>query len=107
MYTEKIKIEYKLLLESLENTYSKILGSLENLNSYLNNQLEISASEKFLTEDFYIVLDIIRSQVKNSVYMLKKHKLEQEKNIIYIKSKEIEDIYVDFTYKIDNVFKKD
>lgn len=107
MYTNKIKIEYKKILENLESTHTKIINSLENLDNYLNCNPEIPQQEKFLTEDFFIVLDIISSHIKDSICMLKKHKLEQEKNVTYIKSKEIEDIYVDFRYKIDNVFKKD
>ena len=107
MYTEKMKKEYELVLKSLNNTHNKIIKSLENLDNYLNKNPEISQEEKFLTEDFFIVLDIIRSQIKGSIFILKKHKIEQEEKVTYIKHKESDDIYVDSSYRIDHIFKKE
>jgi len=95
MYFDKLEKEFYLVFKSLEATQAQIIKSMTNLDDYLSKQNGITTEEKLFIEDSMITLDMIRIKTKDSIFMLKKNKLEKNKKIRYIEPKRIRDIYVD------------
>ena len=107
MNSKKLEKEFDLILQSLEKTHEKIINSINNLDEYLCKQYSITQEDKLFIEDFLITLDIIRIKTKDSIFMLKKNKLEKFEKVVYFNSKEIKDIYVNSYDIIEDIFKKD
>ena len=107
MYSNKINKEFSIILKSLENAYSEIINSMNNFDNFLDKNCNITQEEKFYIEDFLIYLDIIRSKTKDSIYLLKKFSLEQNKKVLFFQPKEFKDISISSEFRIDDIFNKD
>lgn len=106
MYPEKIEKKYKELLNSLEKNHSKTIDYIEYIDDFLNKNNNFTKDEVFLIEDFSICLDIIRSNLNDLIFMLKKIKLESNEKVIFLTQKEKDDIFIDLNYSIADIFKK-
>ena len=107
MIYQKIKIKSNLVLKSLENSQTKIIDSMGDLDNYLNNNCDLTKNEKDFAEDFIIILDILRTELDDAIFILKKNELEQNPKVVYLEPKEIEDIYINTEYRLNDIFKKD
>lgn len=107
MISQKIKIKSNLVLKSLENSQTKIIDSMDDLDNYLNNNCDLTKNEKDFAEDFIIILDIIRTELDDAIFILKKNELEQNPKVVYLEPKGIEDIYINPEYRLNDIFKKD
>lgn len=107
MISQKIKIKSNLVLKLLENSQTEIIDSINDLDNYLNNNCDLTKNEKDFAEDFVIILDIIRTKLNDAIFILKKNELERNPKIVYFEPREIEDIYINPEYRLNNIFKKD
>ena len=107
LISQKIKIKSNLVLKLLENSQTEIIDSINDLDNYLNNNCDLTKNEKDFAEDFVIILDIIRTKLNDAIFILKKNELERNPKIVYFEPREIEDIYINPEYRLNNIFKKD
>ena len=95
MYSKKVEKEFNVIFKSLEKAQSKVINSIEYLDKYLEGNPLISRDEIGIIEDFMVLLDITRIDIKKNISMYKKYKLEQNEKVLFLPSKEIDDIYIE------------
>ena len=64
MYSKKVEKEFNVIFKSLEKAQSKVINSIEYLDKYLEGNPLISRDEIGIIEDFMVLLDITRIDIK-------------------------------------------
>lgn len=87
MIRESLKKDYNLLLESIENAFTKSMEITDNIHIYLGENFDI-LNKIYTFEKELLILNVINLSLKDSMCMLKKEILEENDKVIYLTSQD-------------------
>ena len=87
MIRESLKKDYNLLLESIENAFTKSMEITDNIQIYLGENFDI-LNKIYTFEKELLILNVINLSLKDSMCMLKKEILGENDKVIYLTSQD-------------------